>query len=175
MQAAIVLCFAALLACTYAMVYIPPGYLETHPDFNPYSKSVRQPRDLTWHRNAGRGQIFGTLGSTDDSLFGRGGYKQDIFNDHRGHLQGQAYGSRVLGANGDSTNLGGQLHWSNDNARAALDVHKQIGGGSGMSLNGDGVWKLDKNTRFVTGGSFQKEFGHHKPDVQIHGAIEHDF
>nr|P86358.1 RecName: Full=Gloverin [Heliothis virescens] len=36
--------------------------------------------------------VFGTLGSTDDSLFGR--YKQDIFNDHRGHLQGQAYGSR---------------------------------------------------------------------------------
>lgn len=44
-----------------------------------------------------------------------------------------------------------------------------------MSLNGDGVWKLDKNTRFVTGGSLQKQFGHHRPDVQVHGAIEHDF
>ncbi|KAH9635253.1 hypothetical protein HF086_001909 [Spodoptera exigua] len=155
MQSAILLCFAALVACCFARVYIPPGYLETHPDFYPYSKSVRRPRDLTFERNAGRGKVFGTLGSTDDSLF--------------------AYGSRVLGANGDSSNLGGQLHWSNDNARAALDVHKQIGGRSGMTLNGDGVWKLDKNTRFVTGGSLQKEFGHRRPDVQIHGGIEHDF
>ncbi|XP_022837649.1 gloverin-like isoform X4 [Spodoptera litura] len=161
MQSPILLCFAAVLACVCAQVNRLPTNDET--------------RFFNFERNAGRGRIFGTLGSSDSGLFGRGGYKQDIFNDHRGRLQGQAYGSRVLGPAGDSSILGGKLNWNNNNARATLDVHKEIGRGSGVSLTGDGVWKLDKNTRLVTGGNFQKQFGHHTPELGAHAAIEHDF
>ena len=44
-----------------------------------------------------------------------------------------------------------------------------------MELTGDGVWKLDHNTRFVAGGNLYKKFGHDRPEVGIQGAIEHDF
>lgn len=66
---------------------------------------------------------------------GRGGYKADIFNDQRGRFQGQAYGERVLGSADDSSVLGTKFNWNNanDNARAALDVHKEFGRGSGVS------------------------------------------
>nr|AAG44367.1 gloverin precursor [Trichoplusia ni] len=174
MQSSILLIFAAFVACTYAQVSLPPGYAQKYPQYK-YSKVARHPRDTTWEHNVGRGKIFGTLGSNDDSVFGRGGYKQDIFNDHRGRLSGQAYGSRVINDYGGSSILGGKLDWSNDNARAALDVHKEIGRGSGMKLSGDGVWKLDHNTRFSAGGNLQKNFGHNRPEFGIQGKIEHDF
>nr|XP_049705925.1 gloverin [Helicoverpa armigera] len=174
MQSTFLLCFAALLACVCARMTTPDVY-KGRPLREQLSKVARHARDVSWSTNAGRGQVFGTLGSTDDSLFGRGGYKQDIFNDHRGHLQGQAYGSRVLGAYGDSTSLGGKLDWNNDNAKASLDVYKDIGRGSGMKLSGDGVWKLDHNTRLSAGGNLQKNFGHDRPEIGIQGKIEHDF
>ncbi|KAJ8708771.1 hypothetical protein PYW08_010153 [Mythimna loreyi] len=166
MQSSVLLCFAALVACSYGQVYKLPGL-----DQNQFFK------DLHFERNAGRGKIFGTLGGNDAGLFGRGGYKADIFNDHRGRLQGQAYGERVLGAGGDSSKLGTKFDWhnANDNARASLDVHKEIGRGSGMTLSGDGVWKLDKNTRLVGGGNLEKNFGHDKPQIGLEAKIEHDF
>nr|XP_049705926.1 gloverin [Helicoverpa armigera] len=173
MQSSILLCLAAFVACTYAQMYVQEEPMDWYPG---YQKLVsRHPRDLTWSRGVGNGRVFGTLGSTDDSVFGRGGYKQDIFNDHRGHLQGQAYGSRVLSPYGDSSNLGGRLDWSNPNAKAGLDVHKQIGGGSGMKLSGDGVWNFDKNTRLSAGGNLDKTFGHHKPQIGVQAEFQHDF
>ncbi|XP_075986200.1 gloverin-like [Anticarsia gemmatalis] len=167
----ITLVIAAVLACAYAQVSIPPGYDGRYP----YAKTARHPRDLTWERNAGGGKVFGTLGGTDDSLYGRGGYKHDIFNDHRGRLEGQAYGSRVLSPYGDSSNLGGKLNWSNDNARLGADLQKQIGGRTGLTVTGEGSWKLDRNTRFSTGGNLHKTFGHSKPEFGLQGRIEHDF
>lgn len=44
-----------------------PNYFPRYPEHEQYH--VRHPRDLTWERNAGGGNIFGTLGSTDDSVF----------------------------------------------------------------------------------------------------------
>nr|WGO77590.1 gloverin [Lymantria dispar] len=171
----ITLIFFALLAYTNAQVSMPAGYAERYPAYYKYSKIVRHPRDLSWERNFGGGQLFGTLGSTDDSLFGRGGYKQDIFNDDRGRLQGQAYGSRVLGPYGDSSSFGGKLDWSNDNAKLGADIHREIGGRSGMTVTGEGVWELGKNTKLSAGGSVQKTFGHERPDIGFIGNIEHKF
>ncbi|KAJ8708769.1 hypothetical protein PYW08_010151 [Mythimna loreyi] len=176
----LLICVAALMVCAHARVHKPKRCVVVgHPDCpllypRPHH---RHPRDTNWQRNVGRGQVFGTLGSTDDAIFGRGGYRQDIFNNQHGRLQGEGYGTRVLGAGGDSSILGGKLNWNNanQNVRAGLDVHKQIGGHSGMKLTGDGVWKLDHNTRFVAGGNVQKQFGHHRPEVGIQGGIEHDF
>ncbi|KAJ8708768.1 hypothetical protein PYW08_010150 [Mythimna loreyi] len=179
MQSLLLICVAALVACAHARVYSPKGCVAGHPD-SIYCRSRRldrQARDTNWQRNVGRGQVFGTLGSTDDAIFGRGGYRQDIFNDHRGRLQGEGYGTRVLGAGGDSSILGGKLNWNNanENVRAGVDIHKEIGGHSGVKLTGDGVWKLDHNTRFVAGGNVQKQFGHQRPELGIQGGIEHDF
>ncbi|KAJ8708765.1 hypothetical protein PYW08_010147 [Mythimna loreyi] len=182
MQSLLLFCIAAGVACTYAEEYYqppPPGYLG-HPDADLYNYPIphrRYARDLNWSRNFAGGQVFGTLGSTDDSLYGRGGYRHDIFNNNHGRLQGEGYGTRVLGAGGDSSILGGKLNWNNanENVRAGLDIQKEIGGHSNMRLTGDGVWKLDHNTRFVAGGNVQKQFGHHRPEVGIQGAIEHDF
>lgn len=63
---------------------------------------------------------------------GKAGYNREIFNDDRGQLTGQAYGTRVLGPGGDSTNYGGRLDWANKNAQAAIDINRQIGGRSGV-------------------------------------------
>ncbi|KAJ8708411.1 hypothetical protein PYW07_010536 [Mythimna separata] len=183
MQSLLLFCITALVACAHATVYYrppPPAIAVGHPDADLYyypNPHHRYARDLNWHRNAAGGQIFGTLGSTDDSLYGRGGYRHDIFNNRHGRLQGEGYGTRVLGAGGDSSILGGKLNWNNanENVRAGVDIQKEIGGHSNMRLTGDGVWKLDHNTRFVAGGKVQKQFGHHRPGVGIQGAIEHDF
>ncbi|CAD0205793.1 unnamed protein product [Chrysodeixis includens] len=162
MQSTTIVCFAVLMACASAQVFVRPGHKE---------------EDLAWMRSMGRGHVFGTLGSTDGSLVGKLGYKQNIFNDHRGNLGGTAYGSRVINEYGGTSSFGGKLDWknANDNARASLDVHKQVGGSSGMTLTGDGVWKLDSKTRLVAGGNLDKTFGHSKPEVGIQAKIEHDF
>ncbi|CAB3245057.1 unnamed protein product [Arctia plantaginis] len=148
---------------------------QRYPEYYKYSKIARHQRDLTWESKAGKGKVFGTLGQTDDSLFGKGGYKQDIFKDQRGHLEGQAYGSRVLGPNGGKSLMGGKLDWSNDNAKVSADINKEIGGRSGLTVTGEGKWKLDKNTRLSAGGHVQKTFGHDKPDIGLEARIEHDF
>ncbi|XP_073961141.1 gloverin-like [Choristoneura fumiferana] len=132
------------------------------------------PKDITWNKPAGNGQVFGTLGSSDQGLFGQAGYKQVIFNDARGKLEGQAHGTRVLGPNGDSSLLGGTLNFSNKNAEAALDVSKQIGGPTSISATGAGKWNLDKNTEVSAGGTVSHS-GHGKPDVAVQAQIEHKF
>lgn len=67
-------------------------------------------------------------------LQGKAGYNRNIFDDHRGKLDGTAYGTRVLGANGASSHLGGSLNWQNSNAAANLDISKQIHGPSSVSI-----------------------------------------
>lgn len=51
-------------------------------------------------------------------------------------MRGEAYGSRVLGATGDNSYLGGKLDWNNvnKNAQATLELNKQIGGRTNVSI-----------------------------------------
>ncbi|CAB3225872.1 unnamed protein product [Arctia plantaginis] len=167
--------FVIGLMCAYAQVYRLPSNTERYPDNFFSLRNSLGGNSRTWEGNVGRGKVFGTLGSTDGSLFGRGGYKQNIFNDHRGRLEGSAYGSRVLGPTGGSSSMGGTLDWSNDNAKVTADLNREIGGHTGLTVTGEGKWKLDKNTRLEAGGNLQKTFGHDKPDIGLEAKIVHDF
>ncbi|XP_013139616.1 PREDICTED: gloverin-like [Papilio polytes] len=141
------------------------------------SREQRQRRDVTWDKQVGKGTVFGTLGNNDQGLFGKGGYKQDIFNDNRGKLQGQAYGTRVLGATGDSSLLGGKLNWNNVNkdANAAIEITKQIHGHTNVDAALSKVWNVDKNTRFSAGGTLNTDIGRGKPDYGVGATFEHNF
>ncbi|XP_045455142.1 gloverin-like [Melitaea cinxia] len=176
MQRQIIIGFAAL-ACVCAQVSQPPHYKENYPDTYHFAKNIRHPRDLTWDRKAGGGKVFGTLGHTDDSLFGKAGYKKDIFNDARGTLKGEAYGSRVLGATGDNSYLGGKLDWNNvnKNAQATFELTKQIGGRTNAEATASKVWNFDKNTRLSAGGVVSQDIGHGKPDVGLGAKFEHNW
>ncbi|XP_023937663.2 gloverin [Bicyclus anynana] len=155
MQSTIIIGFA-LLACAFAF-----------------------PRDITWDTKAGDGKVFGTLGNKDDgSLFGKAGYKQDIFNDDRGKLTGEAYGTRVLGPTGDASLLGGKLNWNNaaKDAAANFELTKQIHGRTGAQADLSKVWNLDKNTRISAGGHVsQADLGRGKPDYGVGAKFEHFF
>ncbi|XP_063631915.1 gloverin-like [Cydia splendana] len=164
----------ALVCVAMAQVSVPPGYKERYPNYYPWAKNARHARDVTWDRSVGDGKVFGTLGSTDQGLFGKAGYKETVFNDARGKLDAQAYGSRVLGPAGDSSHFGGKLDWANDNAKAALDISKQIHGKTTVDASGAGVWNLDKNTQFSAGGGVSHT-GSGKPDVNVKAQIEHKF
>ncbi|NP_001093312.1 gloverin-like [Bombyx mandarina] len=164
---------ATVLVCVNAEVYRSSDYEKEYPIRGLFSK--RHPRDVTWDTRMGGGKVFGTLGQNDDGLFGKAGYNREIFNDDRGQLTGQAYGTRVLGPGGDSTNYGGRLDWANKNAQAAIDINRQIGGRSGMTASGSGVWDLDKNTHISAGGMVSKEFGHRRPDVGLQAEIRHEW
>lgn len=41
----------------------------SHPNWKPWSKIARHPRDVTWSKPVGDGKIFGTLGNNDQGLF----------------------------------------------------------------------------------------------------------
>ena len=79
MQSYIIFCFVALVACAHARVHYrppPPGYVVGHPDADmywshsrPHHGHGRHARDTTWERSAAGGKFFGTLGSTDDSVY----------------------------------------------------------------------------------------------------------
>lgn len=64
---------------------------------------------------------------------GKAGYERNIFNDNRGKLDAQAFGTRTLSPYGDSSALGGALKWKNDNAAASFDISKQIHGPTSVS------------------------------------------
>ncbi|XP_050356625.1 gloverin-like [Nymphalis io] len=172
MQVQIIIGFA-LLVCACAEV--PQAYEDGYPEHYQFAKAVRHPRDVTWDKKVGDGKVFGTLGNTDDSLFGKAGYKKDIFNDDRGILKGEAYGSRVLGANGDNSYLGGKLDWANanKNAEATLELTKQIGGRTNAAAAASKVWNFDKNTHLSAGGTVSQDLGRGKPDVGLAAKFEH--
>ncbi|KAG7296725.1 hypothetical protein JYU34_020623 [Plutella xylostella] len=172
--------FAVILsvfaACAVAQVSLPPGYADKYPDFYKYSKLVRHPRQVTWDKNVGRGKVFGTLGGTDDSLYGKAGYRQDIFNDHRGRLQGEASGTRVLSPYGDSSHLGGRLDYSNKHANANLDVSKRIGGVTSWQAEGKARWPIGKNSELSAGGMIRQDhLGHGRPDYGVVGGFKSRF
>ncbi|CAH0403367.1 unnamed protein product [Chilo suppressalis] len=130
--------FSAVLVVAMAQQYEHP-YDIIYNNFDELPESYVDPeqglrfrRDITFDRNIDNGRVFGTLGSTDDGLFGRAGVERHIFNDARGRLDAQAHGTRTLGPAGGTSALGGSLNWRNDNANAALDVSKQIGGSTSV-------------------------------------------
>ncbi|CAK1589590.1 unnamed protein product [Parnassius mnemosyne] len=143
-----------------------------------YVLDPRKPcSDVKWGKQVGKGTVFGTLGSNDQGLYGKGGYKQDIFNDARGKLEGQAHGTRVLGPNGDTSSFGGKLDWNNVNkdARATIELTKQIHGPTNLDASASKVWNFDKNTRLSAGGTVTQELGHGKPDYGVGATFQHDW
>ncbi|XP_045762959.1 gloverin-like [Maniola jurtina] len=128
----------------------PEWYVQSHP---------RERRDVTLDRKIGDGRVFGTLGQNDAGLFGKGGYEHQIFNDNRGKLNGQVYGTRVLGAAGDSSHFGGGLNWQNPNAAASLDISRQIHGGTSYQAAAGGKWPVGKNGDFSLQGTYGRQHG----------------
>ncbi|CAH2058085.1 unnamed protein product, partial [Iphiclides podalirius] len=119
----------------------------------------RHRRDVTIDHKTENGRVFGTLGQNDAGLFGKGGYEHNFFDDHRGRLDGQAYGTRVLGPYGDSSHLGGALNWHDSNAAASLDVSKQIHGPTSINAGAGGSWPVGKNGDFSVLGTYGKTSG----------------
>ncbi|XP_026497730.1 gloverin-like [Vanessa tameamea] len=174
MQVQIIVGFV-LLACACAQVSQPPSYKERYPDHYMFAKSARHPRDVTWIKRTGDGRIFGTLSALEEMLIGKAGYRQDIFNDGRGVLTGEAYGSRVLSPYGDNSYVGGKLDWTNanKNADATFALTKEIGGSTNAAATASKVWNLDKNTHVSAGGTVSQDLGHGKPDVGVAAKFEH--
>ncbi|XP_048487396.1 gloverin isoform X2 [Plutella xylostella] len=167
------LTLALLVAYVSAQAYILPGYTEKDPEFY---RQLAMKQQRTWGTRAGPGRVFGTLGSTDAGLFGKAGYRQDIFNDARGRLQREAYGSRVLGATGDSSHVGGALDYSSKHASGSVDVSRQIGGVTSLQAEGKGVWPLGKNSEVSAGGMIRQEsLGRGRPDYGVVAKVKSKF
>ncbi|XP_061384732.1 gloverin-like [Danaus plexippus] len=148
--------FAVIFSAS-AQEFVEPAFV-----VEPYLEwyvGQRVRRDVTFDKQIGDGKVFGTLGQNDKGLFGKGGYEHQIFNDHRGTLNAQAYGTRVLGPTGDSSNLGGALNWKNPNAAASFDISKQIHGGTSYQAAAGGRWPVGKNGDFSLQGTYGKQPG----------------
>ncbi|KAM3963600.1 gloverin-like [Aphomia sociella] len=170
--------FASVLIVVAAQDYEthPQIIITSYPEWyrNEYPHPRHQ-RDLSVDKNTGDvtldhktspdGRIFGTLGSRDESLFGKAGYQHNVFDDHRGKLDASAYGSRVLSPYGASSNLGGRLDYKNDNAAASLDLSRQIGGFTAVDAAAGGRWPIGKNGDFTVQGTYSR-FG----PIQDYGA-----
>ncbi|XP_013168697.1 PREDICTED: gloverin-like [Papilio xuthus] len=157
--------FVFVLFCFIAAVAAQDILLESYPVWyitpeSPIEQYQRYRRDVTFDHKTDNGRVFGTLGQNDAGLFGKGGYEHNFFDDHRGKLDGQAYGTRVLGPYGDSSHLGGALNWRNDNAAASLDVSKMIHGPTSVSAGAGGAWPVGKNGDFSLQGTYGKTGGY---------------
>ncbi|KAJ2944825.1 hypothetical protein O0L34_g1717 [Tuta absoluta] len=111
------------------------------------------------HKIGQNGRVFGTLGSNDNGLYGKGGYEHNIFNDHRGNLNGQVTGTRVLGPNGASSHMGGALNWKNDRASASLEASKMIHGPASINAAAGGRWPVGKNGDLSAQGFYSQTQG----------------
>ncbi|XP_026316152.1 gloverin-like [Hyposmocoma kahamanoa] len=137
-------------------------YVDAYPEWYvqpAVEHQERYRRDVTYSKPVGGGKVFGTLGQNDNGLFGKAGYNRNIFDDHRGKLDGSAYGTRVLGPNGASSHVGGSLNWKNSNAAANLDISKQIHGPSSINAGAGGRWPVGKNGDFSAQGFYGKTSG----------------
>ncbi|CAG4944959.1 unnamed protein product [Parnassius apollo] len=119
------------------------------------------------------GRVFGTLGQNDAGLFGKGGYEHNFFDDDRGKLDGQVYGTRVLGPYGDSSHLGGALNWQNPNAAASLEVSKQIHGPDSIMAGAGGRWPVGKNGDFSLEGTYYGKTSGYKPEYGGRGVFNY--
>ncbi|XP_061705279.1 gloverin-like [Cydia pomonella] len=174
MQYSIFVVITALVSVASAQVWLLPDGKDKDLFSNVWGRALRNSNGVTWNKPVGNGNVFGTLGSNDQGLFGKAGYQGTIFNDARGKMDGQAYGTRVLSPAGDTSNFGGKLNWANENAKASVDISKQIHGKTTVEASGAGVWKVDKNTQLSAGGSLYHG-GSGKPDVTVNAQIESKF
>ncbi|XP_068623997.1 gloverin-like [Battus philenor] len=159
----ILLGIVAVAVAQYDYQVHPLVLIDSYPEWYIGSQSglaqQRHRRDVTFDHKTNNGRVFGTLGQNDAGLFGKGGYEHKFFDDHRGRLDGQAYGTRVLGPNGDSSHLGGALNWKDSNAAASFDISKQIHGPTSMSAGAGGIWPVGKNGDFSLQGTYGKTSG----------------
>ncbi|XP_028168252.1 gloverin-like [Ostrinia furnacalis] len=115
--------------------------------------------DLTAAHKMDNGRVFGTVGSNDAGLFGKAGYEHNIFDDARGKMDAQAFGTRTLGPYGDSSALGGALKWRDDHAQASFDINKQVHGPTSWTAAGGGRWPVGKNGDFGLEGTYSRMGG----------------
>ncbi|XP_048007021.1 gloverin-like [Leguminivora glycinivorella] len=175
MQYSVVVVIAALFSVSAAQVWLLPSGKDKDLYSNVWGRALQNSNGgVTWNKPVGHGNVFGTLGTNNQGLFGKAGYQGTIFNDARGKLDGQAYGTRVLSPAGDTSHFGGKLNWANENAKASVDISKQIHGKTTVDASGAGVWNVDKNTQLSAGGSLYHG-GSGKPDVTVNAQIEHKF
>ncbi|CAH0714945.1 unnamed protein product, partial [Brenthis ino] len=120
---------------------------------------ARERRDVTLDKQIGDGRVFGTLGQNDAGLFGKGGYEHQFFNDDRGKLNGQVYGTHVLGPAGDSSSFGGALNWKDPHAAASFDISKQVHSGTSYQAAAGGRWPVGKNGDFSLQGTYGRQAG----------------
>ncbi|KAL0860451.1 hypothetical protein ABMA27_009840 [Loxostege sticticalis] len=130
-----------------------------HPRFRRDISLDPKTGDLTAQHKMDNSRVFGTVGSNDAGLFGKAGYERNIFNDNRGKLDAQAFGTRTLSPYGDSSALGGALKWKNDNAAASFDISKQIHGPTSWTAAGGGRWPVGKNGDFGLDATYSRMGG----------------
>ncbi|CAH2268338.1 gloverin-like [Pararge aegeria] len=149
---------AVFLVVVAQEYYEPQQVLDTYPEWYVQSHP-RERRDVTYIKRTADGRFIGTLGENEAGLFGRGAYQHQIFNDNRGKMDAQVYGTRVLGSAGDSTHLGGALNWQNPNAAASLDISRQIHGGTSYQAAAGGKWPVGKNGDISVQGTYGRQHG----------------
>ncbi|XP_026497749.2 gloverin-like [Vanessa tameamea] len=161
MQSLYTLSAVFLVAAVSAQDYQlePEAIVVSYPEWYVINAEPRYRRDVTYDKKIGDGRVFGTLGQNDNGLFGKGGYEHQFFNDNRGKLDGQMYGSRVLGPDGGSSHFGGGLNWKNPNAAASLDISRQIHGGTSYQAAAGGRWPVGKNGDLSLQGTYGRAAG----------------
>ncbi|CAG4944953.1 unnamed protein product [Parnassius apollo] len=167
---------ASVAAQGYDYPMHPQIVIDRYPEWYIHSSNLdpqqRHRRDVTFDHKTDNGRVFGTLGQNDAGLFGKGGYEHNFFDDHRGKLDGQVYGTRVLGPYGDSSHLGGALNWQNSNAAASLEASKQIHGPDSIMAGAGGRWPVGKNGDFSLEGTYGKTSGY-KPEYGGRGVFNY--
>nr|XP_053609224.1 gloverin-like [Plodia interpunctella] len=130
--------------------------------------------DVTYnHRISDNGQLFGTLGSTGESAFGKAGYKHNIFDDHRGKLGATAYGTHVISPYGSSNHLGGSMDYTGDHTKASLDVSRQIHGMTSIGAAAGARWPVGRNGDLSLQGTYNR-MGRFK-DYGVLGGFNYRF
>ncbi|XP_048002454.1 uncharacterized protein LOC125239000 [Leguminivora glycinivorella] len=129
--------FAALLVCVCAqewydgeeLSFVDNSEYQYRLDQLRKQRDRRPKREVTGSIPVGdNGKLIGTLGDTaKGGLYGTGAYEHTLINNDGGRLAAQAYGTRVLNPNKDSTLYGGKLAWTDSNVHASADASKRIG------------------------------------------------
>ncbi|XP_063627638.1 gloverin-like [Cydia splendana] len=161
--------FAALLVCVCAQEWYE-GDEQAFVDNSEYQyrldqlrkqRDRRPKREVTGSIPVGdNGKLIGTLGDTaKGGLYGTGAYEHSLINNNGGRLAAQAYGTRVLNPNKDSTYYGGKLDWSDSNMHASADARQRIGGRARVDLEAGGRWEPFKNSDLTAGGYYSHREG----------------
>ncbi|XP_061705281.1 gloverin-like [Cydia pomonella] len=167
--------FVVLLSCVFIQAWYgteEPKFLSDRFDY--YYRLAQKRRELEREQQERRnkrevtgsypvgnnGKLIGTLGDTaKGGLYGTGAYEHTFTNGDGGRLAGQAYSTRVLNPNRDSTYYGGKLDWSDSNMHASVDARQRLGGRARMDVEAGGRWEPFKNSEVTAGGFYSKREG----------------